>query len=80
MRDVRCDTRLHWPSAANRDRQRIYTNRFTLSQAVEHAPGVDWPALFEGLGTRWYNHVVLWWGLFVLLILGLVLLFSGLWL
>lgn len=33
--------------------------------------------LFEGLGDRWYNSVITWWLVFVLLILGLGLLFSG---
>ena len=36
--------------------------------------------MFSYLGTRWYNSVVLWWGLFVLLIVGVMLVFSGLWL
>lgn len=30
----------------------------------------------DQLGTRWYNHVLLWWGLFVLIVLGLVAVFS----
>jgi SSS family solute:Na+ symporter len=33
--------------------------------------------ILTGLGTHWYNHVLLWWGLFVLLIAGLMVLFSG---
>jgi len=32
--------------------------------------------IFSGLGTRWYNSVVTWWCLFVLLILTLVVIFS----
>ena len=36
--------------------------------------------IFAGLGNHWYTHVVLWWGLFVLIIGGLILLFSGIWL
>jgi SSS family solute:Na+ symporter len=36
--------------------------------------------IFQGLGSHWYTHVVLWWGLFVLLIGGLVVVFSGVWL
>ena len=34
--------------------------------------------IFQGLGTRWYNSVVTWWLLFVVLVLGLMLWFSGL--
>ncbi len=34
--------------------------------------------IFSGLGTRWYNSVVTWWLLFVLIVLGLMLWFSGL--
>jgi len=34
--------------------------------------------LWDGLGGRWYSSVVLWWGLFVLIVVGLILLFSGL--
>ncbi|HSW46921.1 MAG TPA: sodium/solute symporter [Phycisphaerae bacterium] len=36
--------------------------------------------IFGELGTRWYNHVLLWWGLFVAGIIVLMLAFSGLWL
>ena len=34
--------------------------------------------LFDGLGTHWYSSVVTWWLLFVFLVLGLLLTFSGL--
>ncbi len=34
--------------------------------------------IFTHLGAHWYSSVVLWWGLFVLLIAGLMVLFSGL--
>jgi hypothetical protein len=37
-------------------------------------------SIFEGLGTHWYNHVVLWWSLFALGVIALCLLFSGIWL
>jgi len=42
----------------------------------------NWRKLNIGsqLGTRWYNHVVLWWGLFFIMITGLIVLFSGQWL
>jgi len=33
--------------------------------------------ILEGLGTHWYSSVVTWWALFVMLVLGLVVLFSG---
>lgn len=36
--------------------------------------------IFEGLGNHWYTNVVLWWGLFVVIVGGLMLLFSGVWL
>ncbi len=41
---------------------------------------LNWSKLdiFQGLGTRWYNSVVTWWLLFVVLVLGLMLWFSGL--
>jgi len=33
--------------------------------------------LGQGLGTRWYNHVVFWWGLWVAIICSLIYLFTG---
>jgi SSS family solute:Na+ symporter len=36
--------------------------------------------IFSDLGERWYTSVVTWWGLFVVLILALFILFSGLFL
>ena len=33
--------------------------------------------IFNQLGDRWYTSVVTWWGLFVVLTLALVVLFSG---
>jgi len=36
--------------------------------------------IFANLGRHWYSHVVLWWGLFVVMVVLLVLAFSGLWL
>jgi len=36
--------------------------------------------IFAGLGEHWYTHVLLWWALFVLIVGGLMLLFSGIWL
>ena len=41
---------------------------------------INWRRLsiFEGLGARWYQSVVLWWSLFVAMIAALLLLFSGL--
>ena len=43
---------------------------------------VNWHRLniFSELGTSWYNSVVTWWFLFVAAIVGLVLVFSGVWL
>lgn len=32
----------HWTSVQNRDRQKIYTNKFTLDEAVELSSGFDW--------------------------------------
>jgi SSS family solute:Na+ symporter len=36
--------------------------------------------ILQGLGGHWYSSVVLWWIIFVLMIAGLMLLFSGVWL
>jgi len=36
--------------------------------------------IFDGLGARWYSNVVFWWGIFVVLIILLVVIFSGLFL
>ena len=40
---------------------------------------INWRRLniFEDLGSRWYNSVVTWWALFVMMILALVVIFSG---
>ena len=42
---------------------------------------INWHRLniFSHLGTHWYNSVVLWWGLFVVCVAALILLFSGVW-
>ena len=34
--------------------------------------------ILEGLGEKWYASVVVWWGFFVLMVIGLMLVFSGL--
>jgi predicted metalloendopeptidase len=34
----------HWTKVQNRDRQKIYTNKFTLEQAIELSAGFDWRA------------------------------------
>jgi SSS family solute:Na+ symporter len=41
---------------------------------------VNWRRLnlFDNLGSRWYTSVVTWWGLFVVVIAALLLIFSGL--
>ena len=36
--------------------------------------------IFEELGRKWYNNVVLWWLVFAVMIIALVVLFSGLFL
>jgi len=36
--------------------------------------------IFNELGTRWYNSVILWWGLFAAIVIALMLTFSGLFL
>jgi SSS family solute:Na+ symporter len=33
--------------------------------------------IFDDLGTSWYTHVAFWWALFALLVMGLVVAFSG---
>ena len=35
--------------------------------------------IFDELGTHWYNHVLLWWGIFAAGVIALVVIFSGLW-
>ena len=41
---------------------------------------VNWKKLnlFDGLGSHWYSSVITWWLLFVFIVLGLLLFFSGL--
>ena len=34
--------------------------------------------IFDELGNRWYTHIVLWWGVFVVILGGLILALSGL--
>jgi SSS family solute:Na+ symporter len=36
--------------------------------------------IFGEMGTRWYNHVIFWWGLFAAGTVALALVFSGIWL
>ncbi len=36
--------------------------------------------IFSNLGGHWYTSVVLWWGLFAIIVIGLMITFSGLWL
>ena len=40
---------------------------------------INWGTLniFRELGLRWYTHIVFWWGLFALLVVMLVVIFSG---
>ena len=33
--------------------------------------------IFSNLGDHWYSSVVIWWALFVLLVVGLLIIFSG---
>ncbi|MHC4441010.1 MAG: sodium:solute symporter family transporter [Planctomycetota bacterium] len=42
---------------------------------------INWGRLniFGYLGNHWYTHVVLWWGMFVIMVLALVMVFSGIW-
>jgi len=51
-------------------------------EQVTDKVAINWRKLniFSDLGTHWYNHVVLWWGLFALSTIALLLVFSGLWL
>jgi len=41
---------LHWSSVANRDVERIFGNRVTLSDIEVRAPGFDWATFFARLG------------------------------
>jgi SSS family solute:Na+ symporter len=51
-------------------------------EQVTDSLALNWRRLnvFGELGTHWYNHVLLWWSLFVVGIVVLMLVFSGLWL
>jgi SSS family solute:Na+ symporter len=33
--------------------------------------------IFDGLGDKWYQSVILWWGLFAVIIISLIIIFSG---
>ena len=33
---------VHWSSTASRDRERMYKNKFTLAEANDNTPGIDW--------------------------------------
>jgi SSS family solute:Na+ symporter len=48
-------------------------------EQVSDALTINWRRLnlFDNLGTRWYTSVVIWWAVFVLMILALVIVFSG---
>jgi predicted metalloendopeptidase len=41
---------LHWTRVQNRDRQKIYTNKYTLDAAAELSPGFDWRTLLAAGG------------------------------
>jgi SSS family solute:Na+ symporter len=51
-------------------------------EQVNDTMAINWRKLniFGELGTTWYNSVVLWWGIFVVGIIALFILFSGIWL
>ena len=50
-----------------------------MPEQVTDQLALNWKALniFGGLGETWYTGIVLWWGLFVATVVGLILLFSG---
>ena len=39
---------------------------------------INWKRIniFQELGDKWYKNVVLWWGIFVLIIIGIIIYFS----
>ncbi len=41
---------VQWSRVQNRDRQRIYTNKFTLAEADSHTPGLSWSSFFAAAG------------------------------
>ena len=41
---------VHWTRVQNRDRQTIYTNKFSLVEAGELSPGFDWRAFLSAAG------------------------------
>ncbi len=40
----------HWTRVQNRDRERIYSSKYTLADATELAPGFDWPTFLASAG------------------------------
>ncbi|MFW2403599.1 MAG: M13 family metallopeptidase [Gammaproteobacteria bacterium] len=40
----------HWTRVQNRDRERIYSNKFARQQAAELSPDLDWPSLLAAGG------------------------------
>ena len=59
----------------------LLTKRPSPEQVTDEV-AINWRKLniFSELGTHWYDHVALWWGLFVAGTMVLLLVFSGLWL
>lgn len=49
----------HWTAVQNRDRQRIYRNKFNLLKAWEHTNGLDWRSWFSALGYSQQGEFVL---------------------
>lgn len=48
-------------------------------EQVSDSLTINWKKLniFNDLGDKWYQNVVLWWGLFALIILSIIILLSG---
>jgi len=40
----------HWSRVQNRDRERIYSNKFDVDSAIELAPGFDWKVFLQSAG------------------------------
>ncbi len=63
----------------------VYFSLMTAPPAPEQVTDeltINWRKLniLDNLGEHWYSSVVLWWGGFVLIIVALILAFSGVWL
>jgi SSS family solute:Na+ symporter len=55
----------------------LYTEKPRPEQVTDQLT-INWKKLniFDDLGDKWYTNVILWWGIFVLIVVGLIITFS----